>query len=105
MDGFGIENLHVATASLSGGPQNRGGTDLERARASAEDFEAFFIAQSLDLMTKDLEINQMFGGGEAERMYRGILNQEMGKSIAKNGGFGIADMVMQEMIKQQETIG
>jgi Rod binding domain-containing protein len=36
-------------------------------------------------------------------MYRGLLMQEYGKTVARDGGFGIADAVEREMLKMQEV--
>lgn len=77
--------------------------DVARARAAAEDFEAFFIGQMLDTMFKGIRTDGPMGGGHAEQVFRGLLNQEYGKTIAGAGGFGIADMVMREMLNTQEV--
>jgi Rod binding domain-containing protein len=45
----------------------------------------------------------MFGGGKGEEMYRSLLVEEYGKTIAKAGGVGIADQVKAEMLKLQEV--
>ena len=44
----------------------------------------------------------MFGGGQAGDMYRSMLNEEYGRAIAKSGGIGVADQVMQQILKMQE---
>lgn len=104
MGSLGFADLTLATEALANRKRAEPTSDLAKARAAAEDFEAFFVSQSLDIMTKGIESDGMFGGGNGERVFRTLLNQEYGKAIAKAGGFGIADMVMQEMIKQQETV-
>lgn len=75
----------------------------EEARKSAEEFEAFFIAQVLDQMFKGIKTDEPFGGGHGEEMFRGLMHQEYGKSIAKQGGIGIADAVMRELLSHQEV--
>ncbi len=74
------------------------------ARNVAEDYESFFISMFLESMFEGVETEGMFGGGHAEKVYRSLLNQEVGKSIAQQGGFGIADSVMREIIKMQEGL-
>tara|TARA_Y100001947_G_scaffold142490_1_gene134795 strand:+ start:319 stop:648 length:330 start_codon:yes stop_codon:yes gene_type:complete len=69
---------------------------------AAKEFEAFFIANMLDQMYAGLEVDGMFGGGEAEKTYRGLLHQEYGKSIAEQGGIGVGKMVSSEIIRMQE---
>jgi Rod binding domain-containing protein len=45
----------------------------------------------------------MFGGGEAENMFRSFLLQEYGKTVAKAGGVGISDMVQRQLLELQEA--
>lgn len=70
-------------------------------RQTAEEFEATFIAQMLKPMFENLNTDGMFGGGFGESMYRSMLTDEMGKSIANAGGVGLADTVQREMLKLQ----
>lgn len=71
-------------------------------RDAAESFEAVFISQMLAPMFEGLEVDSTFGGGHAEKIFRSIQIEEMGKAIAKNGGVGIADSVYREILKSQE---
>ncbi|MCW8916154.1 MAG: rod-binding protein [Magnetovibrio sp.] len=88
------------TQSLPSAPK---GADLNKLRDTAQDFEAVFLSQMLKPMFEGLETDGMFGGGQAEEMWRSLMVDEYGKSIAKSGGIGIADAVMSEMIKMQEV--
>ncbi len=76
--------------------------DRTAMRKTAEDFEAVFLSQMLRPMFETLPTDTMMGGGQAESVYRGLMVEEMGKSIAKSGGVGIADSVFRELLKLQE---
>jgi len=78
-------------------------TDLNKIRETAQDFEAVFLSQMIKPMFEGIETDGPFGGGQAEGMWRSLMVDEYGKSIAKNGGIGIADAVMSEMLKLQEA--
>lgn len=73
-----------------------------QARKVAEDFEAFFIAQTVEAMFAGIKTDGPFGGGHGEQMFRSLLSQEYGKSMAHGGGIGIADQVYREILKTQE---
>ncbi len=45
----------------------------------------------------------MFGGGESEKMFRSMLNDEYARSMSRNNGIGIADAVYREMLAMQEV--
>ena len=77
--------------------------DIEKLRKTAQDFEAVFLSQMLKPMFEGIEAEAPFGGGPAEDMYRSLMVDEYGKSIAKSGGIGIADQVMGEMLRMQEV--
>lgn len=76
--------------------------NVKDARKAAEEFEGFFISQFLEEMFRGIKTDGPFGGGQAENIYRSLMVQEYGKSIAANGGLGIADSVYRSIIELQE---
>jgi Rod binding domain-containing protein len=92
--------VHAVTPN--DGPSARGAPP-DRARETAEAFEAFFIAQLMEHMSAGLKTDGPFGGGPGEAAWRGQLNEAYGKTVAKRGGIGIADILYREMIKLQEV--
>ena len=90
------------------GAQPRSKADLARmspdkAREAAVEFEGFFIASALESMFSGIETDGLFGGGQGEQVFRSMLLQEVGKSIAEKNGLGIADAVQREILKLQEV--
>lgn len=71
-------------------------------RKVAEDFEAFFLSQMLQPLFANLEAEQPFGGGTAEKLWKSLQVDEYGKAFARSGGIGIADAVVKEMLRMQE---
>lgn len=84
-------------------PTMNKGMDAAKAKKAAEEFEAMFIGQMLQPMFNTIEVDETFGGGEAEEMWRGMMVEEMSKDIAKRGGLGIAPIVQKEMMRLQEV--
>ncbi|WP_417463502.1 rod-binding protein [Kordiimonas sp.] len=80
-------------------------TDAQKAaaREAAEQFEAVFISQMLNPMFEAIPTDGLMGGGPAEGVYRSMMVDEASKSIARNGGVGIADNVYRELLKMQEV--
>ena len=74
----------------------------EAMKASAKQFEAMFLAQMLRPMFDSVKVNETFGGGKGEEMYRSFMVDEYGKQIAESGGIGIADAVLAQMVRIQE---
>ncbi len=80
-----------------------GGKTQAQARKTAQDFEAFFIGQTMEAMFAGIETDGPFGGGNAEKMFRSVMFDQYGKDMARNGGMGIADQVYAEILKTQEV--
>ncbi len=76
----------------------------EAVRRAAEDFEAVFLGQMLAPIFATLKTDALFGGGPSEDIYRSLLVEEYGKSIAAAGGIGIADQVQREILALQEAL-
>ncbi len=78
--------------------------DPEAVRRAAEDFESVFLSQMLAPIFATIKTDALFGGGPSEDIYRSLLVEEYGKSIAKAGGIGIADQVQREILALQEAL-
>lgn len=95
-----FDNVTQALANRAS-PLERGVAN-GKAREAAESFEAFFISQMLSNMFAGIETDPVFGGGQGETVFRSLMIDEYGKSIASTGGVGIAENVLQEIIRLQE---
>ena len=98
-DSIALTQQQISTASR---PTPKPTADPVKARAAAVKFEAFFLGQFLESMFAGVRTDGMFGGGNAENVYRSMLTQEYGKTIAAAGGVGIADSVYRSIIQIQE---
>ena len=76
---------------------------IAKTRKSAQDFEAMALGEMLQPMFKTVDTSKgMFGGGPGEATWKPMMVDEIAKTIAKNGGIGIADSVMKELLRMQE---
>ncbi len=74
----------------------------DRTAQAAKDFEAVFVSEMIKPMFDTVDVDDTFGGGKGEEVFRGLLVQEYGKIIANQGGIGIASAVQAELLKSQE---
>lgn len=77
--------------------------NVEAINAAAEEFEAAMLTAMLKPIFEGVETSEPFGGGEGERMWKGLLVEEYAKEMAAAGGIGIADEVRSELLRIQET--
>jgi len=101
-DRLGAQQTQNAQRRLDALAEGGGGRDTEELREAAEEFEATFMSQMLKPMFKGLKTDGPFGGGHAEKVYRNMLVQEIGKEMSRAGGIDIADSVYQELLRMQE---
>lgn len=86
-------------------PSVRGTPSDPKTKEALQDFEAFFISQMFEQMYSTVPVNETFGGGNAEMIFRSMLVDEYGKMMAKSGGIGLTDQIMGQLIQQQEAAG
>ena len=68
----------------------------------AQDFEAVFMSEMIRPMFDTVEVDSTFGGGRAEEIFKSMMINEYGKTLAANGGVGLADQVKESLIALQE---
>ena len=90
----------IPAASATSVTPDRG---IDKIQKTAEDFEAFFLSQMFEHMTSGMKVDETFGGGNAETIYRSMQNEQFGKALSKSGGVGVAAEVEREMLKMQEA--
>jgi Rod binding domain-containing protein len=72
------------------------------AEKAAQEFEAVFIGQMLSAMFESVRTDGPFGGGSGEMMFRSLMIDHYAKTIAGQGGIGLADQVKREILRLQE---
>lgn len=86
-----------------------GPAEQKKLKAAAQEFEAIFVQQILEAMDKTVDReNSILGGGSAEQYFRGMLNQEVARSISARpggSGFGLAESIYRQMSRQTEASG
>ena len=97
-----ILNANALASKAIEGAKGVDGQKPTGAKEAAEEFEAIFLSQMLATMTQELGgAGGVAGGGE---VYRDMFNQEVAKMISRSGGIGVADVILQEMLKTQEIV-
>ena len=75
--------------------------NAQRIKETAQDFEAVFLSEMIKPMFEGIEVDETFGGGKGEEIFRGMMLTEVGKEIAKKNITGIQTQVMNKLIEMQ----
>jgi len=68
-------------------------------REASEDFESLLIDQMLSAMRKTLSKEKLYGGGLAEDIFQGMLDEEYSRLMARSESFGLAEKIYDQLSK------
>ena len=78
--------------------------NIETLRAQARELEGVFLNTLMKQMFSGINTDKnSFGGGFAEETWRGMQSEQISNQIAENGGLGIADALLGDLIAMQEA--
>ena len=98
-----INKLNLATISSNVDKAVKIEKKDKKLEKVAQDFEAIFIKKLFDEMDKTIDRkNSLFYGGEAEDIFRGMLNEERAKDMAKTGGIGLSEIIYKQLSRNEE---
>ncbi|HRJ67716.1 MAG TPA: hypothetical protein PLW48_11320, partial [Alphaproteobacteria bacterium] len=69
----------MATAKYGSTTEAKLPKNINEIREAATEFEAMFLSEMMNHMFSGVEVDPIFGGGNGEQMYRGMMIQEYGK--------------------------
>lgn len=78
---------------------------LAKIKQQAEEFEGVFLNILTKQMFSSLKTESDFGGGFGEETWRSMQAEQLAATMAQNGGLGIADQLMGDLIALQEKAG
>lgn len=75
------------------------GQENSKLRKAAQDFEAVFVNQLLQVMDKTIKRSEFMHGGQGEKVFREMFYQEISKSIASDpsSNFGLGQQVYDQL--------
>lgn len=77
---------------------------MARVRKQAEELEGVFLNTLTKQMFSSIKTDSAaFGGGFGEETWRSMQSEQIANSMAQNGGLGIADQMMGDLVKMQEA--
>ena len=77
-------------------PVKSGGGNKELEKACHQ-FESLFIKYMLQTMRETIPENSLFGGGQAEKIYTGMLDDEVAQTVSQQRGIGLAAIMYNQM--------
>ncbi len=72
-------------------------------RATAREVESIFLQQMLKTMRQAFPSGRAPLSGTGQRVYQEMMDEHMGRALAKGGGIGLADLLVRDVIRRQGT--
>lgn len=78
------------------------GRDPQQLKGAAQQFEAVFIQQMFKEMRNTIPDEGLIPRSSADDMYTQMQDAEAAKIMAERGGIGLAEMMLQQLLKDSE---
>ncbi len=75
--------------------------DVSKLEEAAESFEAYFVYKVLKQMHSSINKSSLFGDAKKSEYYNDMLLDAYSKEISKSGGFGIKDIIISQLGKEE----
>jgi flagellar protein FlgJ len=93
--GLQIQSTTAQSSQAGGGQKDARQETLDKA---CRDFESLFVNYMLQQMRQTVPQDGLFSGGQAEKLYTSMMDQEVAKEISNQRGIGLAPMMYRQMI-------
>jgi len=74
------------------------GENPQQLRQVAQELEGLFLGLLLKSMRGTVPDGGLFKEGTDTKMYKDMFDQEVGRSMARRGGIGLADMIVRDQL-------
>jgi peptidoglycan hydrolase FlgJ len=96
-----ILSLGIQPASLTKSQVAPPGAEADRLRDTARELEGVFLGLLMKAMRSTVGSGGLFKEGTDTQTYRDMFDQEIGRSMARAGGIGLAQMVLRDQALRQ----
>jgi Rod binding domain-containing protein len=102
MDSSSVDSKYVGmdTSMLMEMAHSKHASDLEKNAAVSQQFESVLVKQFLKEALKPMFKGVFNEDGGAHRMYRHFFTDAISESIATGGGFGVSNILQQQLNRQ-----
>lgn len=77
---------------------------ISEIKAKAQELEGVFLNTLVSQLFSGIKTDGMFGGGFGEETWRSMQSEQYANLMAQNGGIGLADQIMADIIALQEAV-
>jgi Rod binding domain-containing protein len=77
--------------------------DERKLRSTANEIESIFLSQMLKMMRQASgKAGPLSGTGQ--RVYQEMMDEQLGRTLAKSGGLGLSDLLVRDVLRRQGVV-
>jgi flagellar protein FlgJ len=95
-----IDPKQLISQALTQAPKKVPGRDPQQLKAVTQQFEAVFIQQMFKEMRNTIPDGGMIEKDNADDIYTQLQDAEAAKVMAQQGGIGLADLMLQQLLDE-----
>ena len=106
LDKYNIINKDIGNISINNTKKNIKEEEdhkITELKKACSEFESLFINYIIKEMRATIPKTGMFSGGKAEEIYTSMMDIQLAKNIAEEGGFGLSRMLFEQFVKNDEV--
>jgi Rod binding domain-containing protein len=82
-------------------PAAKAGSEADRLQETARELEGVFLGLLMKAMRSSVGNGGLFKEGMDSQTYRDMFDQEVGRSMARAGGIGLAQLILRDQLLRQ----
>ena len=90
-----------AVAPPPAGPTGMTPAAQRQLRDTAQEVESLFLSQMLKTMRQASPNGRGLLSGQGQRVYQEMMDEQLGRALAKGGGIGLADLLVRDVLRRQ----
>ena len=97
-----IDPKQLLNQALTKTPKRAPGRDPKKLKEVAQQFEAVFIQQMFKEMRNTIPEGGLIERGNADDVYTQLQDAEAAKVMAEQGGIGLADLMLKQLLDEDK---
>lgn len=88
--------MKIESANPAAGPSEK---EIESVQKVSRHFESLFVNHMIGEMRKTVTNGGLIPEGQAERIYRGLLDQQYAEQISETGNVGLSQLISDYLLR------
>lgn len=105
LPGVGVSGAGPGPVPARGAGAPRTAAELARLKEALRGFEAIFIREIVKGMRQPAAAGGLLAPGPGRQLYQDIADEELARSLARNGGIGVADFMVRHLSRREQEKG